>query len=143
MAGLGLDRPLIVQVRELDTEDIFTGGLGESLFRGDSILAHTGLQAAGTISLEIGAIAVVIVVGRRPPGGGPQAALRRTTVVNELYDRREAILHWCSVPGNYPDFWLQGNSLIVLEARLRGLDTWAPITAVQPTHDDPHGPTSR
>ena len=122
MAGLGLDRPLIVQYGSW-IRDIFTGGLGESLFRGDSILEI--LVRRGTISLEIGAIAVVIswVVGLPV---GVLSALRPQSVSDAVASSFTVL--FLAIPG----FWL--GLLIVL-----GQVTWfgykAPITAVQPWHD--------
>jgi peptide/nickel transport system permease protein len=117
LADLGLDKPLVAQYAGW-IKDIFTAGLGESLFRGDPILGI--LKDRGTISAEIGALSVVIswLVGLPV---GVISAMRPQSVSDAVASFFTVLL--LAIPG----FWL---GMLIVVSQITWFEYKAPITTV-------------
>ncbi len=118
MADLGLDKSLVMQYADW-MKNIFTGSLGNSLFRNDPILGI--LANRGPISIEIGALSVAIswVIGLPV---GILSALRPQS-------RRDTIASFFTVLFlAIPGFWL---GLVIVVTQIAWFDYKAPITATQ------------
>ena len=120
---LGIDRPYVVQYGEW-LKNIFTGSLGTSLFRKDSILSIIGRRFP--ISAEIGVMSVVLswIIGLPV---GILSALRPQSVSDTIASFFTVL--FLAIPG----FWL---GLVIVVGQISLFGYKAPIVAVQ-LWDDP------
>ena len=93
---LGLDRPLPIQFM-VYLGDVLRGNLGQSIFRGEPVLAAIGSRLPATIELAVIALAIALGLGL---GLGVLAAVRRGSPVDVFS------MAFAQVGVSMPVFWL-------------------------------------
>lgn len=119
---LGLDRPLFLQYVDW-LRDIASGNFGHSFFRGDSVAEL--IRVRGSVSLEIGVLAVVLswLIGIPV---GIASALKPNTIIDAA--ARVGSLLFLAIPG----FWL---GLLVVTALLFWFNYKSPVINAQLWND--------
>ena len=123
MHDLGLDRPYVVQYGDW-LKDIFTGSLGDSLFRKDDILQVIGRRLP--ISAEIGVLSIILAWIMGLPVGILSAL--RPQSVSDAAASSFTVLFLA-----IPNFWL---GMVVVVASITWFGYKSPIVAAQ-LWDDP------